>query len=198
MRPKLAVMTVGRYRCFCFAQRRAPSTIVTFVYLLSANGSQPLLSPFQYGPAVDMWSVGCILAELLHGQPILPGTTEVEQLDLIFSLCGTPTDESWPDRKQVSVYQLSFDRTPAAVVMSHALECSSKHLTHPLLGFVPLSPAPRLATDGTISGAEEKREINSHKVQVSFFQMLSFASQFTRCESCSVAVSCGRPHVPTP
>ncbi|CAN0047104.1 unnamed protein product [Sphacelaria rigidula] len=50
-----------------------------------------------------MWSVGCILAELLHGQPILPGTTEVEQLDLIFSLCGTPTDESWPDRSQVRV-----------------------------------------------------------------------------------------------
>lgn len=48
-----------------------------------------------------MWSVGCILAELLHGSPILPGTAEAEQLDLIFSLCGTPTDESWPDRVQV-------------------------------------------------------------------------------------------------
>lgn len=48
-----------------------------------------------------MWSVGCILAELLYESPILPGTHEKEQLNLIYSLCGTPTDESWPDRKEV-------------------------------------------------------------------------------------------------
>ena len=48
-----------------------------------------------------MWSVGCILAELLYESPILPGTHEQEQLNLIYSLCGTPTDESWPDRAEV-------------------------------------------------------------------------------------------------
>lgn len=57
----------------------------------------------QYGPAVDMWSVGCILAELLYESPILPGTHEKEQLNLIYSLCGTPTDESWPDRTEVRI-----------------------------------------------------------------------------------------------
>lgn len=36
-----------------------------------------LLGATKYGPAVDMWSVGCIFAELLHGKPIFPGKDEV-------------------------------------------------------------------------------------------------------------------------
>lgn len=36
-----------------------------------------LLGTTKYGPAVDMWSVGCIFAELLHGKPIFPGKDEV-------------------------------------------------------------------------------------------------------------------------
>ena len=38
---------------------------------------------------MDIWSAGCILAELLHGSPIFPGQTEVEQLHKIFKLCGS-------------------------------------------------------------------------------------------------------------
>jgi cyclin-dependent kinase 12/13 len=48
-----------------------------------------LLGSTRYDYHVDLWSVGCIFAELLHGKPILPGTTEVEQLHQIFKLCGT-------------------------------------------------------------------------------------------------------------
>ncbi|CAO2146046.1 unnamed protein product [Urochloa humidicola] len=54
-----------------------------------------LLGATKYGPSVDMWSTGCILAELLAGKPILPGRTEVEQLHKIFKLCGSPSDEYW-------------------------------------------------------------------------------------------------------
>ncbi|OEL35592.1 putative serine/threonine-protein kinase [Dichanthelium oligosanthes] len=54
-----------------------------------------LLGATKYGPSVDMWSTGCILAELLAGRPILPGRTEVEQLHKIFKLCGSPSDEYW-------------------------------------------------------------------------------------------------------
>lgn len=39
-----------------------------------------LLGATKYGPAVDMWSVGCIFAELLHGKPILPGKNEVRSM----------------------------------------------------------------------------------------------------------------------
>ncbi|KAF0895222.1 hypothetical protein E2562_008561 [Oryza meyeriana var. granulata] len=54
-----------------------------------------LLGATKYGVSVDMWSTGCILAELLAGKPIMPGRTEVEQIHKIFKLCGSPSDEYW-------------------------------------------------------------------------------------------------------
>ncbi|XP_047317845.1 cyclin-dependent kinase C-2-like [Impatiens glandulifera] len=55
-----------------------------------------LLGTTRYGPAVDLWSVGCIFAELLHGKPIFPGKDEPEQLTKIFELCGAPDESIWP------------------------------------------------------------------------------------------------------
>ncbi|XP_076046653.1 cyclin-dependent kinase 10-like isoform X2 [Oratosquilla oratoria] len=46
--------------------------------------------------AVDMWAVGCILGELLLHKPLLPGKSEVDQIDLIINLLGTPNDNIWP------------------------------------------------------------------------------------------------------
>ncbi|KAJ1266094.1 hypothetical protein BS78_08G124900 [Paspalum vaginatum] len=54
-----------------------------------------LLGATNYGAAVDLWSAGCILAELLSGKPIMPGRSVVEQLDNIFKLCGSPPEEFW-------------------------------------------------------------------------------------------------------
>ncbi|KAK1368546.1 hypothetical protein POM88_034638 [Heracleum sosnowskyi] len=48
---------------------------------------------------LDLWSAGCILAELLAGKPIMSGRTEVEQLHKIFKLCGSPSEEYWKKSK---------------------------------------------------------------------------------------------------
>jgi cyclin-dependent kinase 12/13 len=61
-----------------------------------------LLGAFNYGPAIDMWSVGCILAELLAKKPIFPGRNEIDQLELIYKVCGTPNDENWPRAKELA------------------------------------------------------------------------------------------------
>ena len=63
-----------------------------------------LLGAVHYGTAIDMWSTGCILAELLLRKPILPGRNEYEQLDKIFQLCGTPTDSTWPGVSRLPYY----------------------------------------------------------------------------------------------
>jgi len=52
-----------------------------------------LLAAKEYGPSVDMWSVGCILAELLKRKPFLPGTETKNQLELIIDVFGSPSEE---------------------------------------------------------------------------------------------------------
>ncbi|KAF9423447.1 hypothetical protein HW555_001256 [Spodoptera exigua] len=55
-----------------------------------------LLLSREYSTPVDMWSVGCIFAELIMLQPLFPGTTEIDQLDKIFKELGTPSETIWP------------------------------------------------------------------------------------------------------
>ena len=45
----------------------------------------------QYTPAIDIWSIGCIFAEVLTGKPLFPGKNVVHQLDLMTDLLGTPS-----------------------------------------------------------------------------------------------------------
>ncbi|XP_041004431.1 protein IMPAIRED IN BABA-INDUCED STERILITY 1-like [Juglans microcarpa x Juglans regia] len=67
------------------------SRVVTLWY----RPPELLMGSTDYGVSVDLWSVGCVFAELLIGKPILKGRTEVEQLHKIFKLCGSPPDEFW-------------------------------------------------------------------------------------------------------
>ncbi|KAL9658937.1 hypothetical protein QQ045_002845 [Rhodiola kirilowii] len=71
------------------------SRVVTLWY----RPPELLLGSTEYGVAVDLWSAGCILAELFTGKPIMSGRTEVEQLHKIFKLCGSPSEEYWRNSK---------------------------------------------------------------------------------------------------
>ncbi|XP_011015815.1 PREDICTED: probable serine/threonine-protein kinase At1g54610 [Populus euphratica] len=71
------------------------SRVVTLWY----RAPELLLGATEYGPAIDMWSAGCILAELFTGKPIMPGRTEVEQMHKIFKLCGSPSEAYWTKKK---------------------------------------------------------------------------------------------------
>jgi mitogen-activated protein kinase 15 len=52
-----------------------------------------LLGSTKYGKAVDMWSVGCILGEMLNSKPVFPGNSTMNQLDRIVQLIGHPSVE---------------------------------------------------------------------------------------------------------
>eukprot|EP01069_Polyplicarium_translucidae_P012906 Polyplicarium_translucidae@DN633_c0_g1_i2.p1 len=50
-----------------------------------------------YQDKVDVWSAGCIFAELLQGgKPLFPGLGEIDQLARIFALLGSPSEANWP------------------------------------------------------------------------------------------------------
>ncbi|XP_065856109.1 cyclin-dependent kinase C-2 C-like [Euphorbia lathyris] len=71
------------------------SRVVTLWY----RPPELLMGSTSYGVSVDLWSVGCVFAELLLGKPLFKGRTEVEQLHKIFKLCGSPSDEYWKQAK---------------------------------------------------------------------------------------------------
>lgn len=71
------------------------SRVVTLWY----RAPELLLGATDYSVGIDLWSAGCILAELLAGKPIMPGRTEVEQLHKIYKLCGSPSDDYWKKSK---------------------------------------------------------------------------------------------------
>ncbi|KAI0389862.1 Pkinase-domain-containing protein [Xylariaceae sp. FL0594] len=73
-----------------------PELLTQLVVTLWYRAPELLLGAKTYGAAIDMWSVGCIMAEILTRDPLLPGENEVDTLTKIFELCGIPTDESWP------------------------------------------------------------------------------------------------------
>lgn len=89
---------------------RPPLTqlVVTLWY----RSPELLLGAKEYGPEVDMWSIGCIFGELLSKEPILQGKTEVDQISKIFALLGVPTESSWPSfRRLPHAKSLTFPRT---------------------------------------------------------------------------------------
>ena len=98
-----------------------------------------LLGSRHYGTAIDMWSVGCIFAEMVNkGGPLFPGDSEIDQIFRIFRsvahivlhlpclprlhssrIMGTPNEERWPGVSQLPDYKPTFPQWPGADLASH-------------------------------------------------------------------------------
>ncbi|KAK6131373.1 hypothetical protein DH2020_034858 [Rehmannia glutinosa] len=72
-----------------FNRRPLTSRVVTLWY----RAPELLLGSTNYGVGIDLWSAGCLMAEMFAGRPIMPGRTEVEQVHRIYKLCGSPPDD---------------------------------------------------------------------------------------------------------
>jgi len=71
---------------------RYTQLVVTLWY----RAPELLLGTKTYTPAIDMWSVGCIFYEFLTKEPMLPGKGEIDQIEKMYKLLGTPNEEIWP------------------------------------------------------------------------------------------------------
>ncbi|GAQ91944.1 Cdc2-related protein kinase, partial [Klebsormidium nitens] len=89
------ILKIADFGLATFYRPDAAVPLTSRVVTLWYRPPELLLGATAYGAAVDLWSTGCILAELLAGKPIMPGRTEVEQLHKIFKLCGSPSDDYW-------------------------------------------------------------------------------------------------------
>ena len=91
------------------AGRPMTSNVVTRWY----RAPELLFGAAFYAGCVDVWSVGCVLAELIMRGPYLPGNTEVEQIALVCRHVGTPTDENWPGVTKLKHYAVPDEIYPA-------------------------------------------------------------------------------------
>ncbi|KAI4460891.1 cell division protein kinase [Holotrichia oblita] len=74
-----------------------------------------LLCTKEYSTPIDMWSVGCIFAELLLMNALFPGKSEVDQLNRVFKDLGTPNEKIWPGFKQLpAVQKMKFTEYPVS------------------------------------------------------------------------------------
>ncbi|XWS22727.1 hypothetical protein CRYUN_Cryun29cG0061100 [Craigia yunnanensis] len=67
-----------------------------------------LLGARKYSTTIDMWSLGCIMAELLSKEPLFNGKTEFDQLDKIFRTLGTPNETIWPGFSKLPGVKVNF------------------------------------------------------------------------------------------
>lgn len=72
-----------------------------------------LLGCKEYSPKIDMWSVGCIIAEMFRRDGLLKGgDSEASQLNLIFQTCGHPDVSDWPEIRQLCPLWPNFELRP--------------------------------------------------------------------------------------
>jgi cyclin-dependent kinase len=102
------VADFGLSRAFGIPFKYYPQTVVTLWY----RPPEILLGSTSYTTAIDIWSVGCIFAELFTNKVFFETKSEDEQLDKIYSILGTPTLEEWPEMAQYPKYEEIKESVP--------------------------------------------------------------------------------------
>ena len=109
-----------------------------------------------YGTAVDMWSVGCIFAELHERAPYFPGNGEIDQLGKIISARGTPTEETWPGVTSLPTY-IPYNECAEKPLRENFAAASDDALA--LLGaLLTMCPAKRISAEDALEHAYFKAE----------------------------------------
>ncbi|KAK9406870.1 cyclin-dependent kinase 3 [Crotalus adamanteus] len=98
----------GLARAFGVPLRTYTHEVVTLWY----RAPEILLGCKYYSTAVDIWSIGCIFAEMVTRKALFPGDSEIDQLFRIFRTLGTPTESLWPGVTNLPDYKGNFPKWP--------------------------------------------------------------------------------------
>ncbi|ELW62016.1 Tetratricopeptide repeat protein 16 [Tupaia chinensis] len=149
----LKLADFGLARAFSLAKNSQPNRYTNRVVTLWYRPPELLLGERDYGPPIDLWGAGCIMAEMWTRSPIMQGNTEQHQLALISQLCGSITPEVWPNVDKYELFEkLELvkgqkrkvkDRLKAYVRDPYALDLIDKLLV--------LDPAQRIDSDDALN-----------------------------------------------
>ncbi|KAI9183382.1 negative regulator of the PHO system [Blastocladiella emersonii ATCC 22665] len=109
-RGELKLADFGLARAFGIPVNTFSNEVVTLWY----RAPDVLLGSRNYSTSIDMWSTGCIMAEMFTGRPLFPGKTNEDELNRIFRIMGTPSELTWPGISQYTEYKSNWQYHPAA------------------------------------------------------------------------------------
>ncbi|KAK5162763.1 Cyclin-dependent kinase catalytic subunit [Saxophila tyrrhenica] len=102
----LKIADFGLARAFGVPLRTYTHEVVTLWY----RAPEILLGGRQYSTGVDMWSIGCIFAEMATRKPLFPGDSEIDEIFKIFRVLGTPSENDWPGVTSFPDFKSSFPK----------------------------------------------------------------------------------------
>uniref|UniRef100_A0A0E0LWT6 Protein kinase domain-containing protein n=1 Tax=Oryza punctata TaxID=4537 RepID=A0A0E0LWT6_ORYPU len=130
----LKIADLGLSRSFTVPVKKYTHEILTLWY----RAPEVLLGATHYSTPVDIWSVGCIFAELATNQPLFAGDSEVQQLLHIFKLLGTPNEQVWPGVSKLPNWHEYPQWNPSKVSdLVHGLDADALDLLEKMLQYEP-------------------------------------------------------------
>lgn len=150
-RGQLKLGDFGLARAFGIPVNTFSSEVVTLWY----RAPDVLMGSRNYCTSIDIWSCGCILAEMIMGKPLFPGSNDEEQLKLIFDIMGTPVERTWPQVTQLAKYNpLLPPRAPRdlkQLLQSNTDEVVDDKTVDLLKGLLQLNPDARLSAKDALN-----------------------------------------------
>jgi len=142
---ELKLADFGLARAFGIPVRCYSAEVVTLWY----RPPDVLMGAKLYSTSIDMWSAGCIFAEIANGgRPLFPGSDIDDQLRRIFKVLGAPSDETWPNASNLPDYKdfshLQSGGPVSLVVVVPKLSAAGRDLLQKLL---VLNPAHRISAE---------------------------------------------------
>lgn len=153
---RLALCDFGLARKYQEPLRAMTQTVVTLWY----RPIELLFGTSIYGPEIDMWSIGCIFGELLKKEAMIQGQGELDQIDKIFKLLGSPNEEVWPgftSLQNASIFRWK-NKDPPKIYTEFPVNSFSGHMTFLdqngfdlLQGLLTLNPKSRLSAEQALN-----------------------------------------------
>jgi cyclin-dependent kinase 10 len=145
LKPSNLLIKIGTLKICDFGLGRSfnvcyKSTVSPKVATLWYRAPEVILSTGNYDMSIDMWSIGCIYAELVKRKPIFPADSEIEVLVLICNHLGSPNLETWPNFNRIPYSEsLTFKLNPYNNLQTYfpELKCHGLDLLTKLISWDP-------------------------------------------------------------
>lgn len=171
----LKVADFGLARAFGVPLRSYTHEVVTLWY----RAPEILLGSRQYSTGIDMWSVGCIFAEMITRKPLFPGDSEIDEIFKIFRVLGTANEDSWPGVTTLPNYKSTFPQWARRDISRH-VPGIDEYGADLLMNLLNYDPAMRISAKRSLLHPYFTDYSNSHSSEGSRMTGLSNSGQALR------------------